>query len=673
MKPVHVIAVLIISFGLSACAPTVVTPPPEVVPAPLPEKSAASFFLDAEAEFESGHTDAAIAAYRAFVDRFPHDPMVPAALLKIGLAHKIKGDSVGARKAYALLAATYPQSPLATEARVALLEGDYDDGRFEDLMARIPQVLAFNLSDGQRLKVHLLAGDASMALDQPLEAAGHYFAAWAVADARDRQAIYDKSVAALRLMDTAQIPALMAQIEDPRLREQIAELARELTFDPSTMGCLLPLSGPYETIGHRALRGMEMALNRFAETAGDSMAPTIRVTDTAADPGRAKAAVEALAADGVAAFLGPIATAGDAAVQAQALQVPMITLTQKEGVAAVGDFVFRNFITPPMQVDTLVSYATGVLGLKRFAVLYPDEPYGTTFMNLFWDRVIEAGGEVVGVESYGGDQTDFATPIEKLVGLFYPVPPDLRDQPVVVAPMSEDAHVDFDRLFGRSLAGFGGVYYRLPETLPVPPGFDLDGETETAPRPHRDENKPDPIVDFDALFIPDGPRKAGLVVPQLAYNDVTHVQLLGTNLWHAASMMEMTREYVQGALFPDGFNPESELPEVRSFVERFREVYGETPGFIEAAAYDNTRILLELLAHPAVRSRAGLRDALAQLSHYPGVTGLTAFGSGGEAIKQLFLLRIQGRKLVELDVDREEAVVPVHGVEMPKDFQTPAR
>ena len=33
-------------------------------------------------------------------------------------------------------------------------------------------------------------------------------------------------------------------------------------------------------------------------------------------------------------------------------------------------------------------------------------------MNLFWDEVIEHGGEIVGVESYGLDQTDFIHPIK---------------------------------------------------------------------------------------------------------------------------------------------------------------------------------------------------------------------------------------------------------------------
>jgi hypothetical protein len=65
--------------------------------------------------------------------------------------------------------------------------------------------------------------------------------------------------------------------------------------------------------------------------------------------------------------------------------------------------------------------------LNRFAILYPDETYGVTFMNLFWDRLIENGGKVVGLEAYNPEHTDFADPIKKLVGLYYKIPEDLRE------------------------------------------------------------------------------------------------------------------------------------------------------------------------------------------------------------------------------------------------------
>ena len=100
---------------------------------------------------------------------------------------------------------------------------------------------------------------------------------------------------------------------------------------------------------------------------------------------------------------------------AQEKRIPIITLSQKENIAEIGDYVFRNFITPKMQVETIVSYAIDMLGLSRFAILYPDDKYGTGFMTLFQDEVMAYGGEIVAVEPYNPDQTDFAEPIKTLL------------------------------------------------------------------------------------------------------------------------------------------------------------------------------------------------------------------------------------------------------------------
>ena len=93
------------------------------------------------------------------------------------------------------------------------------------------------------------------------------------------------------------------------------------------------------------------------------------------------------------------------------IKVVIALLTQKDNIVDTGDFVFRNFLTPRMQVKAIIAYAVEELGLKRFAILYPDERYGITFMNLFWDEVIAYGGSVVGAESYRLVQTDFIDPI----------------------------------------------------------------------------------------------------------------------------------------------------------------------------------------------------------------------------------------------------------------------
>ncbi|MFO7970952.1 MAG: penicillin-binding protein activator, partial [Desulfobacterales bacterium] len=288
-------------------------------------------------------------------------------------------------------------------------------------------------------------------------------------------------------------------------------------------------------------------------------------------------------------IIGPVIMAEPAAREAQDNGVPIITLTQRDNITSIGDWVFRNFITPVAQVKALVSYAVQDLNLTRFAILYPDENYGKTFMNLFWDEVIAFGGRVAGVESYNSAHTDFSDSIKKLVGLYY-------DENII----------------------------------------------------EEKQEKTEAIVDFDAVFIPDAPKKAGLIIPQLAFYDVIDIYLLGTNLWHSDSLIEMAREYVQDAIMPDGFFVESASEEVTDFVKNFHNTFQRKPEYIEAVAYDTAVILFQTVSSPDIRFRSDLKNKLKTFNDFPGVTGLTSFDNSGEVRKKLYLLQIKGNGFVEL-------------------------
>jgi len=96
----------------------------------------------------------------------------------------------------------------------------------------------------------------------------------------------------------------------------------------------------------------------------------------------------------------------------------------------------------------------------------------------------------------------------------------------------------------------------------------------------KEKEEPEPIIDFQAIFIPDSFEKVGLIAPQLLFHDVAGVLLLGTNLWHSDELIHMARGYVQGAIVPDGFFLNSPSPRVRDFVSSYDEVLGSLPTFL---------------------------------------------------------------------------------------------
>ncbi len=634
-------------------------PRPVVVstPAPAAVYPGQNTVLEADGLFDARNYEKALDYYRQYLDQYPDGPAAATVLLRIGTVQNALGQYGSARDSFNRLLAEFPGNDLAGYAKVGILASYYGEGLYDNAIRLGAMMLEQPLSKGQQARTHEILGDTYLALQSPEDAVYFYTMAYRSAEAPQSMMIEDKLKTAINLLDTSDVVALLGYVQDslPRsylmyqlgvnlaaesnydqaaqafsdflaaypaheynqqARRMLEELSGRTVYNRTTIGCLLPLSGRYKVYGDRAMRGVEMALARFNQQNTGGEPVQLIVKDSGSDPGMLTAAIEELVQARVAAIIGPLVDAEYAAEIAQKNGIPIVTWTQKEHITEIGDWVFRNFMTPEMQVKRIVGYAAEVLGARNFVILYPEEKYGATFMNLFWDEVIQHGGRVVGVESYDPSQTDFAEPIKKLVGQFYDTPWDLKD--IVRPPQDSDTAIGEEQ------------------------------ETSRGDRGRREDEGPEAIVDFDAIFIPDAPAKAGLIVPQLAYYDIEGVYLLGTNLWHSPKMIEMARDYVQGAIMPDGFFPDSQNWQVREFVKLFEDTYAETPGVIEATAYDTAMMLFQICQHPDVQSRTAIKEELLRLRDFPGVTGLTSFDGQREALKELSMFRIEGDGFVEL-------------------------
>lgn len=373
-------------------------------------------------------------------------------------------------------------------------------------------------------------------------------------------------------------------------------------YERHAIGCLLPLTGTYETYGKKALKGIELAQNQFALLHPDPPLTSL-VKDTESDPQKTIEAVKELAESGVAAIIGPVATADIAAAEAQKYGIPIITLTQKDQITRIGALVFRNFMTPRAQTEALASFTIKKLGLSCFAVLYPDEPYGMNFMNLFKDQIESAGGRVVAVQSYDPMQTDFRETLQKLTSRYSPVPDDSKSS---------------------------GAGKRL-------------GPAPEAPDATRSSSE-----EFEALFIPDSPQKLAVIVPQLAYGNLRPSYLLGTNLWHAPKLIHSGGPSVQGSILPDGFFAESKSETIQQFVRIFQNAYKESPGYIEAVSYDTAMMVFQIVGNPDTLFRSSIIKELLRPDGYSGVTGNYCFDKDREVQKKLFLLQIKGEEFIEI-------------------------
>lgn len=385
------------------------------------------------------------------------------------------------------------------------------------------------------------------------------------------------------------------------------------------IGVVLPLSGKFKIYGESALHGVECATG-VVQPCTSPIHVELVVKDTKGDSATAVTAIEELVTqDKVIAIVGPMLSKDvDAAAQkAQELKVPLISLSQKDGVTDVGDYIFRVALNAASQVQTLVDYAVKQKGFKNFGVLYPRNAYGATFRAVFADAVTKAGGQLVVEKEYG----------EEVVNIV-----DARSGQQQPADGSQKP---------KSGLGTDGTYRGSGEkgaskSAPA----DVSGGTVVA-RP-----KIPKVSGAEAVFIPDSYRAVVNIIKYGTPNAFSGVQLLGTNRWNESGLLDVAPQ-VEGAVFVDGFFANSLDLGVQQFVETFRQAYNISPTILEAQAFDATRLALKAIEKGG-RNPVSMRNALAKLSNVKGLTGRITIGANRDAQKQLVLLTVSSGAIVEL-------------------------
>lgn len=433
------------------------------------------------------------------------------------------------------------------------------------------------------------------------------------------------------------IETFQEKYPDHKRARDVAELKKLIEksrFNRELVGCLLPLTGKYSFFGKRAMNGVECAVKDFRKNHPDRHIRIV-IKDTGSEKKQALSLANELADMEVAALIGPMGTARTAGRVAQENGIPMMAMTQKKLNTEEKSFLFSNFLTPRLQARGLASYAFYRLGIRDFAILYPEDDYGKTYMDLFWDMVNEYGGQIKGVESYGPDQTDFSESLEKITGEFYGVSDFIKENPDQYENILLVKDKDKDKEEAKKQ---DKEQERQQEE-----------ESRKGARGTKEEEKVKFKFDFGAVFIPDSSAKVSMILPQLAFHDIENVVLLGTNLWHDKSLVENAAGYTDNAVITSGFYPESRTnSKAKHFAHNYETLFGKLPGFIEAVAYDSASIVLESLLDESIKSRKGLRDSIAGGMVFNCATGKTYFDQKGDLHKELFYLTIKGNDFTEI-------------------------
>lgn len=387
------------------------------------------------------------------------------------------------------------------------------------------------------------------------------------------------------------------------------------------IGVILPFTGKNSSVSQRLLDSVRMGLG-LKNSSGSPSDFSIVMYDSQGSPELAAAGVEKLLRDDqVIAIIGGLGAkeASSIATKADYFQVPFFAFSQKSDLTSDTSYTFRNAITPGMQVNKLVDFAVNVLKAKRLAILYPNDAYGIEFANAFWDYSLAAGASIVAAQTYDPKSSNFTVQIQKLVGTYY------------IEPRLDEYNEKLKEIKQK----------KDKKTKPNQPKV-VSRENEAK------ENLLAPIVDFDAIFIPDTSRLVGQVMAFFKSADVTSMTYLGTNLWNTDDIFRRTgladNNQSNRIFFVDAKNTPEDINQ-SSFHAEYVRLHQEEPTLLESQAFEVAHILYSSIRN-GYTGRGSLADRLRSLGTVKGAYSEIYMNNNQELERPVSILGLE-QKLIK--------------------------
>ncbi len=618
-------AALILASLLASCVPIQTQAPQD------------RSFATAERAFKQGHFHDAVRSYQAFLNLGSGDPRVPNALLGLGQSLYELKDSRGAALHLERLVREFSGTREAEEAQLLLARIAIDQGSENRALSQLRVLTGEGRSSNVVARAYLLRGKIFLKRQDPGLAMNQFNKGLTLARGRDD---------VLRLYREI-VQSLLSSISDNALEQFVQESPRGFPGDVSlfvlgqrakerqdnyrasvifdkfleffpdhplaadlekrdpayagrpdnlsslVIGCVLPLSSSLRDIGKQTMQGVLLSLEKNSNRYG-GRGIQVQIEDSAGDPARVREQIYRLAQDpNVVAIIGPLTSRAvmESASVAEDYHLPLITpAATAENIPQLGRYILRNAMTSASQAIAMSRYAVDELYLHSFAILHPDNRYGTELADVFAREVNYLGGTVVCQIPYQRGAVDFG--------------------PEILQVIEADPR-------GRSYGN-----------------DDLSGN-----RSARKNLLNSYVPGFDAIYLPGYAEDVGLLVPQLAYYNIDSVQVLGSHNWESMELIRRGEHFVNGAIFTNGFFPDSPHTDIAEFVASYRRAYGEKPTLFSAQGYDSAEMVVQTVLQGA-KNRDEVHKRLLSIENFPGVSGLTRVLSNGEMQKKLFLIQV---------------------------------
>ncbi|MGB8657599.1 MAG: ABC transporter substrate-binding protein [Candidatus Zixiibacteriota bacterium] len=369
--------------------------------------------------------------------------------------------------------------------------------------------------------------------------------------------------------------------------------------DAIVLGEFGSLTGVTATFGKSTERGIQMALDEINKAGGIEGKPVrIIVEDDQSKPEEAATAVKKLVnQDEVLLVLGEVASSRTLAGApiCQEAKVPLITpASTNPKVTQIGDYIFRVCFIDPFQGEVMAKFARNTLKVGKAAILKDiKNDYSVGLAQFFTEIFTKLGGTVITEESYAEGDIEFR-------------------------------------------AQLTSIKAKSP----------------------------------DIIFIPGYYTEIGLIARQARDLGIT-VPLIGGDGWDSPRLVEIGGKALENTYYSNHYTVEDPRPEIQRFISDYRTRYNEVPDAMAPLGYDAARIAFDAMKRSGIfeeksieeskrdnpkavslmqivntpKNREQIRNAIAQTTDFPGVTGLITIDQNRNAKKSAVVVKIEDGKV----------------------------
>lgn len=149
----------------------------------------------------------------------------------------------------------------------------------------------------------------------------------------------------------------------------------------------------------------------------------------------------------------------------------------------------------------------------------------------------------------------------------------------------------------------------------------------------------------EVLFTPQYYNEVALIVQQ-AHELGWKNPIVGSDSWGSAETVELCGKDCYGLFFSTHYASAAATGATKRFIDRYKEKYGYVPDDVAALTWDSLGIVQKAiesagkLTGKIEKDRKAVRDAMAKIKQFSGITGTMTFTEEGDPIKCAVIVRI---------------------------------